>query len=372
MQDNIVDITSGNILIVDDEMSNISLIQQMLRVGDYQNIFETANPTKTVELCQRHEIDLILLDLNMPVMDGYEVMDQLRTVHLPRQPVILVLTAQHLPEFRQKAFDKGARDYVTKPCDMQELLSRVRNLLEMKLLQDSMQSQNHLLEEKIRERTLDLVKAQRHLHDTRLQVIRRLGRAAEFRDNETGFHIIRMSRVAELLARAVGMNANECDLILNASPMHDLGKIGIPDNILLKPGKLNPVEWSVMQTHAQIGADILSGDDSDLLTMAREIAITHHEKWNGFGYPNGLVGEKIPLSGRIAALADVFDALVSERPYKKAWPIEKALAYVKQERGEHFDPYLVDLFLANLDEVLSIHRQYETVNFEHAETAVNH
>ena len=198
----------------------------------------------------------------------------------------------------------------------------------------------------------------KELHDTRLQVVRRLGRAAEYRDNETGLHIIRMSKVSMLLGKAAGMNEYDCDLLLNAAPMHDIGKIGIADHVLLKPGKFEPAEWKIMQTHSQIGADILSGDDSDLMKMAHQIALTHHEKWNGKGYPNGLAGEDIPLVGRLCALADVFDALTSVRPYKKAWSVEDSVDLIKQERGEHFDPQLVDYFIKLLPEIVTIKEKY--------------
>ena len=186
----------------------------------------------------------------------------------------------------------------------------------------------------------------------------RLGRAAEYRDNETGLHIIRMSQMAAVLARAYGMDEGPADLLLVASPMHDIGKLGIPDNILLKPGKLDAEEWEIMKTHAQIGADILSGGSSDLMIMAHDIALTHHEKWDGSGYPNGLKGEDIPLVGRINAVADVFDALTSERPYKKAWSVEKALELIDSEKGKHFEPRLVELLHEKLPRILSIKQKY--------------
>ena len=260
-------------------------------------------------------VQLVLTGYN-----GYEVMEQIREEvgEAENMPPILMLTAQHAQEYRQRALDNGALDYVTKPFHTEELLSRLRNLLEVQLAKKYMRNQNEILEEKVALRTRELQERSQELHETRLQVVRRLGRAAEYRDNETGLHIVRMSKMAALIGKAAGLSDYQCDLLLNAAPMHDIGKLGIPDSILLKPGKLERDEWKIMQTHAQIGADILSGDDSELLNMAEEIALTHHEKWNGKGYPNGLSGEDIPLSGRLCALSDVFDALTSVRPYKEA------------------------------------------------------
>jgi cyclic di-GMP phosphodiesterase len=345
------DIQNANILVVDDEAANVRLLEKLLAVNGYTNIVSTQDPLQVVSLYQQNESDLILLDINMPELDGFGVMEQLNQLQNTNLPPILVLTAQHMQSFRQRALDNGARDYVTKPFEMDELLSRVRNLLEVQMAHKYMRHQNNILEQKVQKRTEEI-------HSTRLQVVRRLGRASEYRDNETGLHIIRMSKISVVLARAYGLDEEQCDLLLNAAPMHDVGKIGIADHILLKPGKFEPEEWEIMQTHVQIGADILSGDDSMLMRMAYDIALTHHEKYNGNGYPNKLVGENIPLVGRITAIADVFDALTSERPYKKIWPVEKAVALIKEESGEHFDPKLVELFLQNIAEIVAIKEQY--------------
>ncbi|SFD12112.1 HD domain-containing phosphohydrolase [Pseudoalteromonas denitrificans] len=341
----------ASILIVDDEYANVRVLEKLLTNQGYINVISTQDPTQTVSLYQEYKSDLILLDLNMPTLDGYGVMEQLNQVTDNNLPAILILTAQHEQNFRQKALDNGARDYVTKPFDACELLSRVRNLLAVQVAQKFMRSQNEILEYKVKERTQELIA-------TRLQIVHHLGRAAEYRDNETGLHIIRMSKIAVVLAQAYGLNEQECDLLLNAAPMHDIGKIGIPDRILLKQGKLNDEEWPIMQTHAQIGADVLGDDDSQLIVMAQQIAISHHEKWDGTGYPKGLKGDEIPLMGRICALADVFDALSSKRPYKEAWPLDKSLSLIKQESGKHFEPKLVALFLQNLDEILEIRQKF--------------
>lgn len=341
----------ASILVVDDEAANVRLLEKMLAMAGYTNVVSTQYPLKVLELYKENNSDLILLDLDMPELDGYGVMEQLNAHTDGNPPPILVLTAQHMQSYRQRALDNGARDYVTKPFDANELLSRVRNLLDVQMAHKYMSHQNEILEQKVQQRT-------QIINETRLQVVRRLGRAAEYRDEETGLHIIRMSKMAVVIAKAAGLDDKQCDLLLNAAPMHDVGKIGIPDHILLKPGKFEPEEWEIMKTHAQIGADILFGDDSKLMTMAHDIALSHHEKWNGEGYPYGLEGEAIPLMGRITALADVFDALTSKRPYKKAWTVEKSVELIKEESGQHFDPELVKLFVDNLPEIVAIKDKY--------------
>lgn len=346
-----IDIFTGKLLIVDDEPVNVKLLERTLAKAGYQDIESTMDPREVCDRIAARDHDLILLDINMPHMDGFDVLAALkeRFEHLPP---VLVLTAQSAQEFRTQALEMGAQDYVTKPFERNELLHRVSNLLESRLYRYGLERLNESLEEKVSERT-------QQLQQTRLQVVRRLGRAAEYRDNETGLHIVRMSKISRLLGEAIGMDEYQCDLLLNASPMHDIGKIGIPDHILLKPGRFEPDEWETMKQHAQIGADILDGDGSDLLDMARDIALTHHEKWDGSGYPNGLKGEEIPLVGRICALADVFDALTSERPYKKAWAVDDALQLIRDNRGSHFDPQLVDLFMQNLDAIMAIRDSHQ-------------
>lgn len=346
MTASMINIFDAKLLIVDDEPVNVKLLERTLAKVGYTNTQSTMDPRLVCDLFALHNYDLILLDLNMPYMDGFAVMRALAE-RFGTSPQVLVLTAQSAQEFRTQALELGARDYVTKPFERNELLHRVRNLLESKLYREGLERLNESLEHKVSARTAEL-------NETRLQVVRRLGRAAEYRDNETGLHIVRMSKISRLLGAAMGMSEEDCDLLLNASPMHDIGKIGIPDHILLKPGKFEPDEWETMQQHSQIGADILEGDKSELLRMAREIALTHHEKWDGSGYPNKLKGEDIPLVGRICAIADVFDALTSVRPYKKAWAVDDALKLIQENKGKHFDPALVDAFMDNLDEILII------------------
>ncbi|MEW5771325.1 MAG: HD domain-containing phosphohydrolase [Pseudomonadota bacterium] len=339
------------ILIVDDEPANLRLLDKMLRGQGYQGLVLVEDPREVLGRYHEARPDLILLDINMPYLDGYQVMEQLKALGDPLLPPILILTAQHGKDYLLRALSAGARDFVTKPFDRNELLMRVRNLLDAQLAHRLLHNQNAVLDAMVRARTEELRR-------TRLQVVQRLGMAAEYRDEETGSHILRMSHTCALMARAIGWSDDDCDLLLNASPMHDIGKIGIPDAILLKPGRFEPHEWEIMKTHASIGGKLLEGYDSDLMRMAREIALTHHEKWDGSGYPNGLAGEAIPQAGRIAALADVFDALTSVRPYKKAWSVEDAVALIKENRGKHFDPVLVDVFLQELSGILRIRERF--------------
>jgi putative two-component system response regulator len=343
--DNLLD--HARIFIIDDEAANLKLLDKMLASQGYQERVLIQDPREVLARYQGERPDLILLDINMPHLDGYQVMEQIKALDDPMMPPIVVLTAQHGRDNMLKALSAGARDFIGKPFDRAELLMRVRNLLDAQLGHRMLHQQKDVLEEMVRLRTEEL-------NRTRLQVVQRLGRAAEYRDNETGYHILRMSQMSALLARKLGWSAAEAELMLHASPMHDIGKIGIPDHILLKPGKFEPAEWEIMKTHATIGAELLDGDASTLLRLAREIALSHHEKWDSSGYPNGLAGETIPQSGRIVAVADVFDALTSSRPYKQAWTVEAAEAYVRDNAGSHFDPAVVACFLECLPEIIKI------------------
>ncbi|CAG0953899.1 partial Cyclic di-GMP phosphodiesterase response regulator RpfG, partial [Rhodocyclaceae bacterium] len=345
MTDTLID--QARIFVVDDEPANLKLLDKMLSSQDYPPPVLIQDPREVLDRYREGRPDLILLDINMPHLDGYQVMEQLKALGDPLLPPIVILTAQHGRDILLRALAAGARDFIGKPFDRAELLMRVRNLLEAQLAHRLVHDQRAVLEEMVRVRTEDLYR-------TRLQVVRRLGRAAEYRDNETGLHIVRMSQYSALLAQKLGWSPEACELMLHASPMHDVGKIGIPDAILLKPGRFEPHEWEIMKTHATIGGDILEDGDSDLLMLARTIALSHHEKWDGSGYPHGLVGEAIPQAGRIVAVADVFDALTSSRPYKQAWPVEEAVAHIKDGAGSHFDPAVAAVFLASLPEILAI------------------
>ncbi|MCH8531974.1 MAG: response regulator [Saccharospirillum sp.] len=341
----------ARIFVIDDEASNLKLIDRMLRGQGYQNLILIDDSREVLVQYQVARPDLILLDINMPHLDGYEVLSQLRALDDPLLPPVVVLTAQHTKDYLLRALASGARDFISKPFDRNELLMRVRNLLDAHLAHRLVYDQKSILQSLVQEQTEEL-------YHTRLQVVQRLGMAAEYRDEETGNHILRMSHTCALLAKQIGWDPVQCDLILNASPMHDIGKIAIPDAILLKPGRFEPDEWAIMKSHATVGARLLEGDDSDLMCMARDIALTHHEKWDGSGYPSGLAGDAIPMSGRIAALSDVFDALTSVRPYKKAWSVEAAVDLIEENAGKHFDPALVEVFMRELPTIIEIRNRY--------------
>ncbi len=338
-------------MVVDDNPTNLKLIAKILEAEGYHDILPIVDSRKVISQYQESRPELILLDINMPHRNGFDVLSDLKSLDDPLLPPIVMLTAYHDREPLIKSLTLGARDYITKPFDKNELLIRVRNLLDAQLAHHLLHDQKSTLEKIVEERT-------RELRDTQLQVVQRLGKAAEYRDEETGNHILRMSHSCAAIAKKLGWSHEQCDLILNASPMHDIGKIGVPDDILLKPGKFEPHEWEIMKSHATIGAQLLEGDESELLTMARDIALNHHEKWDGSGYPNGLSGTDIPEAARIAALADVFDALTSIRPYKKAWTVDDAISFIKENSGTHFEPGLVEVFIEVLPEILEIKSKY--------------
>jgi putative two-component system response regulator len=301
----------AKILIVDDNPTNVVLLEKILQQEGYTDVHGTTDPRAVKALHLERRFDLILLDIRMPLMDGFEVMEDLAEVIENDYLPVLVPTAQTDTETRLRALENGAKDFITKPFEQTEVLHRIRNMLEVRVLYNNQRGAAEMLETRVQERT-------RELRDTQLEIIRRLGRAGEYRDNETGLHVVRMSNSCQCLALAAGIGPGPAAMILHAAPMHDVGKIGIPDRILLKPGSLDANEWEVMKTHSEIGMMILGGHDSEIIRLARTIAHTHHEKWNGSGYRRGLVGEAIPLEGRITAICDVFDALTSKRPYKKA------------------------------------------------------
>ena len=344
-------IFDAKILIVDDNIANVALLEAILEEEDYTAVFSTTDPREVIPLYRQHKFDLILLDIRMPWLSGIDVLNLLKDEIVDDYIPVIVLTAQTDMETRQNALTAGAKDFITKPFEDWEVLLRIQNMLETRMYYTRQVDRANTLEQEVRKRTEEI-------RLTQLETVRRLGVAGEFRDNETGAHVLRMSHVCSLLAKKNGQNENDCELLLFASSMHDVGKIGIRDDVLLKQGKLNDEEWQSMKRHPQIGAKIIGDHNSDLMILAREVALNHHEKWDGTGYPRGIQGEDIPISARIAAISDVFDALTSERPYKEAWSVEKALALIQRESGQHFDPMLVELFLENIDEILEIKERY--------------
>ncbi len=332
----------STLLVVDDVPENIATLAGVLR-GQYRVLFATRGQ-EALDIVQQQRVDLILLDVMMPEMDGYEVCRRLKADMATRDIPVIFVTAMGEDSDQARGLELGAVDYLLKPCAPAIVRLRVQLQLER-------YNQHLALEHLVRARTAEI-------EETRIEIVRRLGRAAEYRDNETGMHVIRMSKSSRLLALAAGVSPLQAELLLNAAPMHDIGKIGIPDRILTKPGPLDPQEWAMMKTHPTIGAEIIGHHPSELLQMARTVALTHHEKWDGSGYPNGLAGEAIPLEGRIVAICDVFDALMSARPYKAAWPLDRVLEYLRVESGAGFDPDLLACFLELVPEVLSINAAY--------------
>ncbi|OOZ43266.1 response regulator [Solemya velum gill symbiont] len=339
------------ILAVDDDARNLKLISTMIRQQGYDCLC-VEDGHSALAAVEQYRPDLMLVDVMMPGMDGFELTQQLKANEQTRNIPIILVTALTDRDSRLQGLEAGAEEFVSKPIDRVELSIRLRNLLRLKEYSDFLSEHKSLLELQVEART-------KELYETRLEVVRSLGRAAEFRDNETGLHIVRMSKISQLMAQAIGLGEKQAELILNAAPMHDIGKVGIPDSVLLKPGKLTSEEWDIMKTHTTIGHQILSGENSsDLMDMAKIIALCHHEKWDGSGYPNGLKGEAIPIEARIVALADVFDALTNDRPYKKAWSIEEALTEIDKQRNQHFESRLVNVFIDIIPQVEQISQQY--------------
>ena len=333
-------IYESNILVVDDEQANVTLLERVLEWSGYTHISSFTDPVVALESCAEVGPDLVLLDMHMAKMDGYEFLRRFRAQcsDLDYIPV-LVCTADVNPEVRKKALSLGANDFVVKPFDATEIMLRVRNFLETRHLHRELQDHNTRLEQRVQKRTADL-------EASRTEVWARLAKAAEYRDDDTGEHTRRVGDMSASLVEMLGSDEIGPEMIRSAAMLHDIGKIGIPDSILLKPARLTVEEFEIMKTHTTIGAEILGGSDSATLRLAETIALTHHERWDGNGYPYGIAGSLIPLAGRIVAVADVFDALTHERPYKQAWSEESAAAEIERLAGTHFDPAVVEAFMA--------------------------
>lgn len=321
------------LLLVDDEPLNLQVLRQILQ--DAYRLFFAKDGVRAIELAERERPDLILLDIMMPGLTGFETCSRLKQNRATTSIPVIFVTALSDVADEARGFEVGGVDYIAKPVSAPIVRARVKT-------------------------HLSLVRAD-ELRESRLHIVQCLGLAAEYKDNETGMHVIRMSHYSKILALAAGLSDADADELLHAAPMHDIGKIGIPDRILQKQGKLDDEEWRVMRQHVQIGADIIGVHERGLLKTARLVALTHHEKWDGSGYPKGLKEEDIPLEGRIVAIADVFDALTSVRPYKRAWSEDEAVELLVREKGKHFDPRLVDLFLAQLPAIREVRLRWPDV-----------
>lgn len=326
-------------LVVDDNPQNVLFLKKLLSKAGYTNVHSTTDPQQAEQLAILTNPDLAIIDLHMPGMSGYELLERLRSHraemgYLP----ILVFTADVTGDARRRALQLGATDFLTKPGDPCEITLRVRNFLEMRNLYRQLEEQNGVLEEKVAERT-------KKLHEAQLEVVHRLALAGDYRDDDTGDHCRRVGDLSYAIALEYGLSSDEADLIRLAAPLHDIGKVGISDAILRKPGKLTDSEFAEIRRHTELGASILADSRCEILQVAHTIALSHHERWDGKGYGCGLSGENIPISGRIVAVADVFDALTNERPYKQAWTAEQAIQEIVRCSGTQFDPAVVDAFV---------------------------
>jgi len=332
------DLSGARIVVIDDNQANLRLAEEFLLMAGYTDIRLISESAFAADYILDEEPDLVLLDLRMPIVSGFDILEEVSRRRHPSTFIpILVLSADFTPAARQKALDLGAHDFVSKPFDMTELQLRVRNFLHMRWMHQSLLHEKMALEERVQLRTRDLIVA-------REEGVACLARAIEYRDDCTGEHTRRVGNMSAELAVELGLDLEEVELIRLSAPLHDLGKIGVPDHILLKPGKLTDPEFALMQMHAVLGSTIVAECTSPLLQMIGEIALHHHERWNGRGYPDGLSCEDIPISCRIVAVADTYDALTNERPYKPAWPREKAVEEICAKSGIDFDPWVVEAF----------------------------
>jgi putative two-component system response regulator len=350
-------VTRERILVVDDDPNNRHLFQAFLEPLEVE-INSACNGYEALERIQSWSPDLVLLDVMMPGMDGFDVLTALKGERDSQGIPVVMITALQDVESRVKAYEAGADDLLSKPIDSIELQARARSLLKVKAYNDQKEAHQVQLEQEVERRTRALHASLEQVKQASLEAIYPLAKAAEYKDEDTGAHVQRMSGYSVAIARQMGFGDQFLEALLYAAPMHDVGKLGIPDHILLKPGKLEPDEWEIMKRHTSIGGAILGEAGSDFMQLARTIALTHHERWDGSGYPNGLKGHEIPQAGRITALADVFDALTSRRPYKAPFSVERSLAIIQEGRGTHFDPAVVDAFFAGISEIMAIQERY--------------
>ncbi len=342
------------ILIVDDTEINLILFAALINKLDDCQPHTFSDSRKGLEWASQNDPDLIIVDYMMPELDGLEFIRLLREIPGRQSVPVLMITANDQKQIRYRALDIGANDFLTKPVDKIEFLARAKNMLTLNEARKKLADQATWLASEVRKATKEIVNRER-------ETVIRLCKAAEFRDPETGAHILRMAHFSQLIARELGLSEDDQELLLEAAPMHDIGKVGIADKILLKPGRLDEAEFTIMKQHAQFGYELLKGSASRALQAGAEIARGHHEKFDGSGYPGGIRGEEIPIFSRIVAVADVFDALTSERPYKKAWPVEEAKAFLENGSGSHFDPACVAAFFRAWPEVLQIRERYQEV-----------
>lgn len=355
----LMDIKQASILIVDDNEKNALLLKSILEVEGYLNTVIRYEGRLVEEFVKNNPVDLILLDLNMPEVNGFDVLRILRDNHSHLQVPVIVISAQDDQQSRIRALKLGAKDFIAKPVNRIESLNRVANTLESRQNYLKVLAQNDTLEQTVALRTRELQKVTEDLMRAHKDTLVKLANAASLRDNETGNHLARMTRYSCIIAENLGWPKEELDFLFYAAPMHDLGKIAIPDAILLKPGKLTPEEFEIMKTHAQVGAKMLEGAGSQVIQMAEKIARSHHEKWDGSGYPYGLKGQEIPLVGRIVSVADCFDALTSIRPYKAAWTVEESVEYLLKYSGVWYDPTVIAAFVHSLPAILEVRESFK-------------
>jgi putative two-component system response regulator len=336
----------ARIFVVDDENPNVELLKDMLASAGYRHVVAETDPARVLDVVDGFDPDLILLDLHMPKISGFELMERLREAAQDSYLPIIVLTADTTLDAKHKALTAGAQDFLSKPFDVLEVLLRIQNTLHSRFLHKDLESAKELLETRVEQRTRDLEEAQ-------TEAFERLALAAELRDDDTGQHTRRVGDTAALVAHALGFDALQVALIRRAAALHDVGKIGIPDSILLAPRKLTVEEFEIVKAHTQLGANILTGSRNPALVMAEEIAWSHHERWDGSGY-GGVAGEDIPLVGRITTVVDVFDALTHGRPYKRAWAIDEAISEIDNQRSHQFDPTVVSAFMDVQEDAVSI------------------